>query len=756
MATFGRLQAALASVTNEVTVAAANLNFDFTLVKCEAPKEYQQLGSALSQTRKDNAESGTAHITARRLGVLFEGILPATPELVRSYGTRVSEIAQGVQQVRPPEMEESLFAAHVGIDGTSIWAAATSSPTALHVQLLACMLARLWSAPEAISIWFELVKERRKQVERRWNDEEPLPYATVAAAAQSNISRTSLAEWDASVRSWLRTADRFNKKNQDQLILFLKNVNIPINHDTVYSSVISACKSAVETMEKLLKGMPQATSEGSCLLALSAWHLYPSIAIAGSDTPPLQFSDPLFRSGGSLTLGLVRPRDGDTHGVFWSLSLAHLNFYGRPVPRQARFDSDSRKITFEKFAQVVYGALLGHWRLSGPLAEHPARVFIALKKTLERQAHQFQHDPKFARRCQEVLRDSSSTVNILSRLAADYLDAKPFKDDIMHNLLALGAKRASKFIPSIGFRSFLGIDDVGALLNLLKGPNERVDLLRRIASSCPYNPDAYIIRYFDDVESSEAYGSLPQHCGFASAQPRRNADGLTSTHGRWIPKQFFDKYKYPGEVVTTMSDQDSFHLASSSCITMSAIDETGQTVLQKFDFICGLQNRAAIFVQRTSLPGSARMALDLEVRPLSLHDLEWCLESDLCSAKKLLDLFDQSSSASLTIQALSTAHRIYRSLPDAGISTHSLESPLYKAKWATHSRAKVADLSLKLFLDFLPPKQSELSLSQSLSCVAYLEGGFDLEPESLNRVFALAFEESIYFSMKASSSYNNT
>lgn len=90
MSSFGRLQAALASATNELTIAAANINFDFTLVKCEAPKEFQPLGSTLSKTRKENAEGGTAHITARRLGVLFGGILPPTPNLVKSYGTRAA------------------------------------------------------------------------------------------------------------------------------------------------------------------------------------------------------------------------------------------------------------------------------------------------------------------------------------------------------------------------------------------------------------------------------------------------------------------------------------------------------------------------------------------------------------------------------------------------------------------------------------------------------------------------------------------
>ncbi|KAF5646136.1 hypothetical protein F52700_1826 [Fusarium sp. NRRL 52700] len=745
MPSFGRLQAALASATNELTLAAANINFDFTLVRCEVPKEFEPLGSALSKTRKENAEGGTAHITARRLGVLFEGILGPTPALVKSYGTRVSEIAQAVQKENPPEIEESIFAAHAGADGTSIWAVATSSPTALHVQLLDCMLARLWSASEATSIWVELIKERRKQIESQWNDDEPLRFATVAAAAQSDISRASVSEWDASARSWLRTADRFNQERQDKLMILLDKVNLPISHDTVYSSVIAAWKSALETMERLVKGMPQAVNEGSCLLALSAWHLYPDINIEGSDTPPHQFSDPLVQSGGFLTLGLTRPREGDARGVFWSLSLAHLNFYGRPVPRRARFDIESRKISFDQFTQAVYGSLLGYWNLTGPLAQHPSRIFIAMKKTIERQMST--HTPEVV--AQES-RDRFSIINILSKLGAVYLDSQPFPDDIIHKLFALGNRRASKFLPSTGLRPFLGLGDVADLLSKLKGPMERVALLRRIALSSDYDPDAYIIRYFDH----DGLTSVPNEdrfCAFASAQARRNSDGLSFTHGQWVPRSFRNKYQYLGEVVTEMTDTDSLRLGSQDrVITMTATGPAGEEVLQNFLLVCGVAYSAAIFMQETAFVRSANadQPFGPAVRPLSMEDIEWCLESDFCEPDKLVSIFYvDPTPTNLTLRVLAKANKVYQTLPDAAVSTRSLESPLYQAKWAKFlpegGRYPVAG-----GLDHPNYRPSSLNLSCSLSCVAYLEGGFDLEPRDLERTFALAFEESIYFSMK--------
>jgi hypothetical protein len=70
-----------------------NINLDFSIVKTSAPKEYQGLGNALSRSRRENAEEGPLHRTARRLGALFEQIIPSMPDLAKAYGERVSEIA---------------------------------------------------------------------------------------------------------------------------------------------------------------------------------------------------------------------------------------------------------------------------------------------------------------------------------------------------------------------------------------------------------------------------------------------------------------------------------------------------------------------------------------------------------------------------------------------------------------------------------------------------------------------------------------
>ena len=131
-----RLMGSLGSLQIENTLALANINFDFSLFKVAAPVEYQPLGAALSDRRRTNAEGGIQHITARKLGALFQHDLPLTPNLFKAYGFRVSEISTDSEVNPRGTSTDGSFASHVGADGTTIWAAATSGQGAIAVHLL--------------------------------------------------------------------------------------------------------------------------------------------------------------------------------------------------------------------------------------------------------------------------------------------------------------------------------------------------------------------------------------------------------------------------------------------------------------------------------------------------------------------------------------------------------------------------------------------------------------------------------------------
>lgn len=198
MASLGKIAASLIAGTQEATLALATINFDFALIKMEAPAEYQGLGNALSSKRKHDAENGTTHVTARKLGALFEDDLPEVPHLIQAYGRRVTEIAE-MPNVNPKgSPRDGPFRDHVGADGTSIWAAATSSTSAISMHLLACMLACQWPEREAIAIWVELVVRRKAILQERCHNQ--TFKASMIQASQIQISTEQLAEWDVSAR----------------------------------------------------------------------------------------------------------------------------------------------------------------------------------------------------------------------------------------------------------------------------------------------------------------------------------------------------------------------------------------------------------------------------------------------------------------------------------------------------------------------------------------------------------------------------
>ena len=317
-------KASLAAATNEVIFAAANLNLDFSLMKFEAPATYQPFGTGLSHTRRNEAEHGITHTTARKLGALFEHMLPATPLLIAAYGTRVSTIAAEPDVNPQGSAVDGLFSGQVGADGTTIWAAATSGPGAVPVHLLACLLARRWNAQCAVSIWAEIVDERRKDIAQAFELDNAAHLPTLQAARQE-ITRGHLAEWDASARAWLRTADEAMRDKVEKLRYIVSQANLPIPENSTFQSVMETWKVAMSTMEKMINGQPQIIHDGSALLGLSSWHIFPDIVLLRSSVTETNFQDPLIKAGGTLTIGLEITSPGqevDISWAQWSLSLA--------------------------------------------------------------------------------------------------------------------------------------------------------------------------------------------------------------------------------------------------------------------------------------------------------------------------------------------------------------------------------------------------------------------------------------------------
>ncbi|KAM0326772.1 hypothetical protein ACHAQA_006646 [Verticillium albo-atrum] len=298
-----RISAALLTNRNEINFALANLNFDFSLVKVTAPPEYASLGTALTRRRQEEAESGPAHKTARKLGALFEAIIPETPLLISAYGKRVTQIIEtpGANPQGNPR-RHGPFADFVGVDATSIWAAATSGVQSIAIHLLACLLARAFTDPAiATSIWVEMIAERQRELRDGVNSSSTLGLSHLAAAnaASQNIPREEICQWDASARAWLQTADSAMAKEHHQFRLMIHNIKLAISGGSpLYSDVKRVWFNAMGGLERLLSGESLGVSDGGILLAISSWHLYPHLTVLSSTVKTIETTDKIMKTAG--------------------------------------------------------------------------------------------------------------------------------------------------------------------------------------------------------------------------------------------------------------------------------------------------------------------------------------------------------------------------------------------------------------------------------------------------------------------------
>ncbi|KAG8530308.1 uncharacterized protein KY384_004810 [Bacidia gigantensis] len=530
----GKFTPSVVSATQETTVALAALNFDFSLFKTEAPKEYKALGHALSPYRREVAEDGDIHTTARKLRALFEHILPQTPRLYTAYGVRASEIANGSLKTSKAA-SSGPFAAHQGVDGGSIWAAATSGAGAVAIHLLACMLAKLWLPSEATSIWEEIVGTRKEQLSAvNANDPQNM---FAAWAARLNISRQQLADWDASARAWLRAGDDANRVRQRQLKLIVENVNIPINtKPNVYESVVAAWTSAMVVLDKLIEGMPHTIENSAILLALSSWHLFPDMSVLGTSNQFIRQNDALIDPRGILTLGLQSAQSehalrhqGDeeiiSNGITWSLPLCYSRFYGHPVRKEKSLNTDGSRISIDQLLLFALGCLFHGWQ----------ETSFSLHKAAELTRHLWRccviedNHPGIAG-CHQP--SQKSWLGRLAHGAETYLASDGVTQKEYTRLFNHGRRRCPQFL-SISLSTpspITTLQHPPNLLRMMKESEGRLDLLRRKASRFDGDLHSLII-YYATPSSSDTLNEF----AIATVSPTESgASEATRFQCRWL------------------------------------------------------------------------------------------------------------------------------------------------------------------------------------------------------------------------------
>ncbi|MCJ1394812.1 hypothetical protein MMC18_007692, partial [Xylographa bjoerkii] len=543
MASIGKFGLSVLSGVQETTVALANMSFDFAMVKIEAPVEYQRLGAQLSIKRKHDAEEGSAHATARKLGALFSKDLPNIPYLAEAYGLRVSEIAESPRYNPRGSDSDGPLAGFVGADGTSIWAAATSGKGALAVHLLACMLARMWSGPEATSIWSELVVARKAVLQEELRGKE-FSIDTVTTM-KIEVSRTSLAEWDASARSWLRTADTAKKLQQTQLLLVVDKNDLALETGAgFYTNVMRIWTKAMVTVDNLVAGVAQSVQSGEVLLGLSSWHLYPDMSVLSFEVKNIVQNDNLVIKGGLLTIGQRIITLGQDSGVFWSMPLAHLRYYGKPVFSQRSIGSKSSRVSFDKIVLVGLGSAISTWGVQARNLDDIAKFFLAMSDFFFKTSNYSNNasdDNYKTERLLGWLRDFAAQ-------AYTYLHGtQPLREE-MSRYIALGRRRYGTFLAKEPEHAppLFGLSNLTTYLSKLNVESQ-IDTLRSIAVSgkTGVNLEGAIIRYRTSTTSKVE---------FASVYPQAISGGTQLCHRRWIfgfPERLSNHYDSKSDIPGT-------------------------------------------------------------------------------------------------------------------------------------------------------------------------------------------------------------
>lgn len=731
-----KITAAFAAATQETTLALANLSFDLALIKVEAPKEYSGVGQHLSKKRRDAAENGDEHVIARRLGALFRQALPLTPALITAYGSRCSEISKHSAAAQKNIRSKTLFDDWVGADGTSIWAAATSGNDAIAVHLLACMLARVWSAAEATAIWEEIVEHRKAELAAT-DSFDPLGFSSLATS-RIEVSRDQLSRWDASARAWISVADGVKTKEQKQLMLLMSDLSLPISGaGGVYGSVMSAWKNAMETMERLLNQVSQSIQDGAGLVGLASWHLYPDIYALEAVDKVVKFQDPLVPPKVLVTLGAGCSSSCDDSSAHWSLPLAHLRYYGDPVPTATTLAITATRLSMLECFHVILGAVFSTWGTAADDLDGACAFIITLSNYVS------------SRECPPSIYSGMNWLERLSETAQTFLKSQGQEKHYYRGLIARGQRRHGEFLAPIVNHpgEMFGLGSVNHWLSMIIDTDHKIAARRFIAENSTESTGPYMIRYLrpeatgsKKLESSKEKTSKKDQWEYATAvKPNRSPNELEPDS-----QTSSDREEWKSLDSAVIQEIDSYYFGWSGHIPeshMVAGSSAHDTTYARF---FGELNGAALH-QGDGNPSKIQNAQDARAIDLFLH----ALKNSWIDYKLLVKSLNRLGGPAYTrsLAALAEVANVYQQLPGATINPKVFTYPLAESGWVKDLTPPSELLRVTAQDDALGILRLEVVGGEIWACIAHFENPeIAWKAEGLTNVMALSCRNSIYVS----------
>lgn len=290
-------------------------------------------------------------------------------------------------------------------------------------------------------------------------------------------------------------------------------------------------------LECLLKGMPQEVGDGSILLALSAWHLYPDLIVLSTETKKVEFADALFPPEAVLTVGLRQDGvgDDDLGGFRWSLALSHLRYYGDAVKVEVK-DINTR-VTMRQLHLAILGVLFWHWKIPRCDTLHAAVVIDMLWKTVIE-----------ADKLQGFERTSPYSLwfwlQAASQAASELLSTKEEELEASKMLVDFGRRRGRNFL-NTGHNN--GHEDDAAFFGLLNphtiaalsAPTDEENLIkyyRSIATTLDLAPEDLLIVYNLRLRKTDwtVFATALPHTRSSRARLEDGTEKRKTSHMRWV------------------------------------------------------------------------------------------------------------------------------------------------------------------------------------------------------------------------------
>jgi hypothetical protein len=563
----------------------------------------------------------------------------------------------------------------------------------------------------------------------------------------------------------------------------------------VYVSVMTAWKNAMVTMDKLVVGMSHSVHEGSVLLGLAAWHLYPDMIVLSSSSTEVKQNDPLVNPGGIVTIGLQGLHPESTQGIYWSLPLAYVRFYGDPVQAEASVSSDSSRVSMEHFLQVMLGALCTVWGLTGSEVKEGAKLIKLAWKCFLRgldSLPESSHKPELIH---------THWLKIMADAASYFLKSKGTEQESCRRLIALGQKRCNLLgVPSPYMVPIMGLRG-DSYVRMIDHPEAKVMFLRNVAMEYQVPIDTLVIRIQvngpGNLKLYEYLTVLPSRARSQGSPVFKRwivAGSIDSTKSDWLqqnmeqvielsedvvdadietlqdvswfrwtnPPDFFENPPIVSEEVDADEESEEGAIGIFSRWNPFSSNAPGPVSFPKpvitFEPLFGDEKTAAIF-RRVD-----RSDVSFNDSAVSLQELSGAFLGDRINPEAFVghlaqiqptsayvppssdaEFSDPEAEALASLKSLETAFMVFKQLPSATISLHVISHPgLASTHWAMACEAPERGLeSADLYLQSLLPHS--INRKATFSCITFFEsGGFNIDPLYLANVMAVSSGNSIF------------